>query len=210
MFMLKAVMYDLDGTIIDSEKLHEHAWSDACQKMGIKMTKAELISQKGLSDQAVSQSLAHSSDPQDYLPIMEKKQAYAKEYARKIITFPDFINTLPLLRKKGIAIAIVTSSYKWYVDELLPTHPELANMLIVWREMTGKGKPDAEPLLFALRQLHIKPEEALYIGDAYNDYLCATAAKVQFIYYNPSKTTNPLIPPGTKELARHEDILRFF
>ena len=47
-------------------------------------------------------------------------------------------------------------------------------------ETTKKHKPDPEPLLFVINQLDVKPEEAIYVGDAISDYECARDAKVEY------------------------------
>lgn len=80
------------------------------------------------------------------------------------------------------SIGLVTSSPRWYVEQILAIHlPDCEFVLRVTYEDVENIKPHPEPLMLALRMVGVDPQRALYVGDADLDFDASTAAGVDFI-----------------------------
>ena len=79
-------------------------------------------------------------------------------------------------------IGIVTSSPKWYVNQILNRHfGSLRFSPLVTYNDVYELKPHPESLLLALQLAHVKAAEAIYVGDAMEDFLACASAKVMFV-----------------------------
>ena len=94
---------------------------------------------------------------------------------------PGIEPTLTLLGQR-FAVGLVTSSPRWYVDQLLGRLlPGFAFCSIVTYEDVASIKPDPEPILTSLRSLSTKPCRAVYVGDDLVDHQAAVRAGVAFV-----------------------------
>ena len=80
----------------------------------------------------------------------------------------------------GLAVALVTSKLRVELDPVLKRFPALAAVdAIVTADMTPRPKPAPDPVLAALAQLRVAPEEALFVGDSPYDLAAGRAAGVR-------------------------------
>lgn len=78
--------------------------------------------------------------------------------------------------------ALVSSSPRWYVDQILAHHlPDVSFDVVVTYDDVANIKPDPEPLLLALELLGVSADEVVYIGDDLVDYEACRAAGVRFL-----------------------------
>jgi putative hydrolase of the HAD superfamily len=93
----------------------------------------------------------------------------------KIYVYPDVKDTLRRLKQMGLKLGVVTGGYELDIKQILPK----ANLdrffdTCVGADTTGKRKPEPEAFKHALRQLGVKPAEAIFVGDRLQeDYLGA-------------------------------------
>ncbi len=100
--------------------------------------------------------------------------------------FPQTTSVLQELREHGIALALVTNGSLRQVKGRIPSLTPYFD-LIIHNAMYNKKKPSPEPLLRGLRALNISNREAVYVGDALEDFIAANAADMQML----------LVPTGT-------------
>lgn len=208
---IKACIYDLDGTIIDTERLHEEGWIYACGLYGVIPTPEMLVAQKGLPGYDAA-GLMLPTEKQDLVyAVREAKANYVLDHLSDVSFLPGFPETYSKISEQGMAVGICTSARKPFIDAYLAKVPLLRSLegRIIYKEMYRKGKPSAEPLLLAMHALgDFNPAECLYIGDAYADYLSAVNAGIDFFYFC-CKTSNDdkRIPPEIKRLRDHRELL---
>jgi beta-phosphoglucomutase len=197
--MLRAVIFDFDGVITDSEILHFRAFNQVLRQYGIELTKQEYYkTYLGFNDAdcyglLINQGLLKAEMEQISNLIEEKKQIY-KELARtegKMIEgVRDF---LTLLEENSVTMAICSGSLLTEVEMVLEdTGLRDLFEVIVSGEQVRKGKPDPEGFLLTLKRLnsnvnsgqaenHILPSECIVVEDSHWGLEAAKAAGMHTI-----------------------------
>lgn len=166
---VKAVIFDLDGTLLNSREERVHAWSHAFRKYGIKVPDDELRPLIGLPGAAIVS--LYSGDPES---IEAEEERYFSDLLPEISYFSDAEPTIKELEDSGIRVSIVTSSRKALLDQMhLPTQT------VVCIDDVSQGKPSTEPYELASKLLNADPGEILVVGDAENDMIpCSKTGSV--------------------------------
>ena len=171
--MLKAVLFDLDGTIIDSNNAIFETYTQVAKRLGVEPPDIEVL--RGLLGQPSNLNL----------PILFGENKDARPiYNEVVIKTHENLPTLPhvkeTLEKIDLPMGIVTSKRKANAIEVLGELYEKFDVLVT-PEQTVKQKPDPEPMHLACKKLSVKPEECVYIGDTVRDYKTAMNSGTEFI-----------------------------
>lgn len=164
------VLFDLDGTLLDSGPAHRRAAERAFRDSGLGSDEEGLLRFLMAHD-------AHSAGmPQDlYLDIWRRMQPLYRLEQASIPAFAGVKELLCSLPSLGLGAGLVTSKQRWAVEhELGSLGWQGLFACIVCREDTSGHKPSPEPILHAMRQLE-RPAVA-YVGDAPSDVQAAKAA----------------------------------
>lgn len=115
--------------------------------------------------------------------------------------------TEALLGTSEVRTGLVTSSPRWYVEQILDCFlPEVRfDVLVTYEDVAGNIKPDPEPLLVGLERLGHDPSNAVYIGDDLVDHQACEFAKVRFLGAGWAEA--PSYPSSSEVLAHPLDIL---
>jgi len=173
----KAILFDLDGTLLDSFSLHYSAYELTFARFGIAMQKDLFLSTYSpnwyRTYEAFGLAETHWESANNlWLEAAEKHKAEL---------FPGVIEMLDDLSKRYI-LGIVTSGSKSRVlrdIDRLDVHKYFSTL--VTGDDIAKPKPDPQGLNQALDQLSIAPADAIYVGDAHADFEMASAADVRFV-----------------------------
>ena len=191
--MIKAVIFDMDGVIVDSENLNQRATLKTYRDLGLSYTKAEEEEMKELigatrrySWELRKERFHLPNTIEYYISIMEKnrKELVEKEGLKLIPGCGELIYDL---YENKFPMAVATSA---------PRHEIVDNLkrvqLIDYFEhlISGmnceKGKPDPEIFLKAAKELKVNPENCLVIEDSKNGVIAAKAAGMRCVgYLNP-------------------------
>ncbi len=203
---IKGIIYDLDGTIIDSASLHEQGWKAAGKKFNIKITPKMSLDQKGRTNEdAVSMML-----PKNKLSLSKEfikaKEQFVIDNLKNVTFLPGFTEAIPLLKSRKLKLWICTSSKRSFIQAVLRKVPSLKSFKnkIVYRELYQQGKPSPEPLLLTSKKMKLSSKDCCYIGDAEADYHAALNANMNFVFFNSSKTKNC---PSPLSMKNHLDLL---
>ena len=186
MTKLKAVIFDIDGVLIDSVKANAVFFERIFKQIGVKYSKAEYIR---LNHMTMWQIIEHFTGETSERKI-RKIWEFAKQfpYPYELVKVPkDSIRTVAWLSRK-FKLAVVTARVKKGVKPVLQRYGYGAYFkTAICFEDYKNPKPDPEPLLKALKKLKIKPSEAVYVGDMPSDVQCAHAAGVKSIFFSSRK-----------------------
>lgn len=175
--MIRGVIFDLDGTLVDSNDLHTEAWQETFRHFGKEFTYGELRRQIGKGG---DQYLPVFLDPVELNEIGSEVEAYRSElfkskYLSRVQAFPMVRDLFEKLRSDGKKIALASSGNGNEVEHYV----RLAGVDGLIDAQTTKddvrhSKPAPDVFLAALNELHLSATEAIVVGDTPYD---VTAAK---------------------------------
>lgn len=173
--MIKAVMFDLDGTIADTNELIFESFRHTFRTHGIDhIADREIYSFFG--EPLRNTMLRYAPDQAQEMT--ETYRAFNEVHHDEMIRhFPRVAETLTQLRDMGILLAIVTSKRGSVAQKSL----DALNLsgyfkVIVTPEMTERHKPEPDPVLCGASLLGVLPCEAIMVGDSPYDLLAGRAA----------------------------------
>lgn len=207
---IKGIVYDFDGTVIDTVKLSEEGWSYAAQKLNIRITPEFIIYQRGVGNYDAAEFLLEDKFDELGDEFVKLKRDYFYEKIYDVELFPDFLETKELLKKKGYQVWICTSTSNKFMLEYFEKSNDLKEFKekLVGREDTKLGKPAAELLLKTFSLMGLQANECVYVGDAYTDYLASENARTNFVYYQQGECIKELKDCQYK-ISRHNDIFNY-
>ncbi|MCR4306130.1 MAG: HAD family phosphatase, partial [Candidatus Daviesbacteria bacterium] len=169
-----------------------------------------LHNQKGMTDEAGAKLLLGEKFNEHGKKFVQIKQAYTVKNCAIVKLLDGFPETLEQLTEKGIKAWICTSAHKEFITAVFNSLPQLQILAdkTVFREMYTHGKPNPEPILLTAKLMGLDINDCIYVGDAYNDYLAATAAGAGFTYVckNP-RDKDARIPVNIPVISNHTQIL---
>ena len=179
--MKKVILFDLDGTLVNSIPTIEQCFVDTCLQLG-RATPDRVRIRAGIGkslaeifydiDPTLDAQLAIDTYRNIYLPLQD---------GGKIPIFADALPTLQKLHSLGHALGVVTTKHTEHARRFLADVGLLPLLsVVVGACCVTNYKPHAEPLLTACARLNITPEKAVYIGDSVHDGGSARAAGMDF------------------------------
>lgn len=195
--MLEAVIFDMDGVIIDSEPMHSKAAILALKKYNVEITDEDLQEYIGSTTTHMCRKMVD-----DYqLSITPEELVAANDEIRKqilklegYIPVPYIIDLIKDLHSHGIPMIIASSSPSQDIEDVME-QLKIKEYFIgyVSGSMVKNPKPDPEIFLLAANRLQTSPKNCLVIEDSYNGVTAATAAGMVSIgFINPNSGNQDL------------------
>ncbi|MBI3120034.1 MAG: HAD family hydrolase [Candidatus Kerfeldbacteria bacterium] len=187
--MIKAVIFDIDGVLLDSFEANLKFFQDLMNKTGYRPpTRKEFPAIFHLSMVDTIKVLTKSTSKEKIQKIWEMGRSREVGYHLELLLTPKGTEEIIEKLSKNYLLGIVTSRIKESVYE----SPKLAELeqyfnVAVSYQDTANHKPHPEPLLFAAQKLEVKPEESVYIGDVENDIKAARAAGMKVVIYSKNR-----------------------
>lgn len=177
---IKGVISDMDGVILDSEKLYVRFWCEAGQFYGFPFERKHALGIRSMARPfAIERLQGWFGDSFDYDTVRNKRIELMNAYVEKhgIEAKPDAEKLLSYLKEKGIAVALATATPKDRAEEYLRRVGLLQYFdEVVSARMVKNGKPAPDIYLFAAEKLGLKPEECMALEDSQNGIRSANAA----------------------------------
>lgn len=174
--MIKAVLFDLDGTLINTNELIVNTFQYIFKKhLNIDVDRKEITDNFG---ELLSDTIARYA-PND-VEFMVKEYKEYNESMHDELTMPieGVKEGIKKLRDSGYKMGIVTSKRRAMTEKGLRLFNLYDDMdVIVTPEDTKRHKPEADPILKACELLKLNVDEVIMVGDTHNDILGGKAAK---------------------------------
>ena len=165
---IKAIIFDMDGVLIDSEQLHELSGNNVLEKFGLSVDKKDDYYFKGSTDQDFYTHLIqkHKLQTTHEKLSKERNQKYLELARQELGAFPNTEKVLHELHKKYV-LAITTSGSKSTVNLMFEKFEWKKYFKAVTTcEEVNYGKPNPEPYLKTIQKLKLKPSECIVVEDA--------------------------------------------
>jgi HAD superfamily hydrolase (TIGR01549 family) len=182
---LQAVIFDIDGTLIDSNAAHAEAFVEAFKKFGKTVSFIELKWLIGMgADKILEKYLTETEIKKFGEDLTEyRKKIFLKDYFPKLKTFPKMRALMEKIDREGLRIALASSAS----DQELEKYHELLHIKDLLDEETSsddaeESKPAPDIFQAALRKLKdVEKAEAIVVGDTPYDAEAARKAKLKII-----------------------------
>jgi HAD superfamily hydrolase (TIGR01549 family) len=184
----RAMIFDVDGTLVDSNGAHAAAWAEALRDFGIERDVDVVRPLIGMGGDKLLPRLAGVSDDSELgrRIVARRAQRFRDTYLDHLSPFPCVRELFERLREDGVRLAIASSAQQDELEALL----EVANVrdLVDRRTATSAGdveasKPDPDVVRAALARLGVAPTAALVVGDTPYDVEAARRAELGAIAF---------------------------
>ncbi|MBE0448724.1 MAG: HAD family phosphatase [Actinobacteria bacterium] len=175
--MIKAFIFDVDGTLVDTRQLHISAWQRALKEFGLELSTSQIQSQLGRRTIDIAKTLLPENRKSDAARIAETKWRIFREFHSDVKPVPKTKELFNFLHKRGLDLALATSAIRgeaeFYVDIL--SLREFTSALVTAEDIQH-SKPHPEIFLRAAAQLGVDPKESVVVGDSPHDMEAAKKA----------------------------------
>ena len=193
---LNAVIFDLDGTLLDNNDFHLKSWKLYLKQMGMEISdedyKANISGRtnKDATEHVFNKKMTNDEAAQYYLG---KEKIYREMYAPVIKPVSGLINLLTELQQNGIKMAIATSGILVNIDFMFD-HVPIRHFFeqVINSTHIQNGKPDPEIFITTAQKLHVHPENCVVFEDSIAGVEAANAAGMKVVALTTTHTLEEL------------------
>lgn len=180
---IKAVVFDMDGVIFDSEKLVIECWKVIADKYGVKNIEAACHECLGVNSTETRQKFLNrygQDFPYDVYKGEMSKLFHDNYDGGRLPMKPGVVELLQYLKETGVKVALASSTRKAVVEQELTDAGIMKYFdVVIGGDMVTRSKPQPDIFLKACEELGVVPEEAFAIEDSYNGIRAAAAGKLR-------------------------------
>ena len=177
----EAVIFDMDGVLIDSEPIHVGIEKLLFNKLGIDVSETVHRSYMGASNEFMYSDLRSRFNlSESVTELIDSDELFRSDYFQRLDTIPandGLISLLGQIKTAGLKLAVATSSSPEIADLLL-NKCGIASFFdaIVTTSEAGKSKPSPDVYLLAAKKIGVSPEDCIVFEDSPNGLLSAKSA----------------------------------
>lgn len=201
----KAIIYDIDGTLLDTLKMN---------MIPLQQIIKEELHEEWTYEEVLKFAPYPGMKVMEELGVADKEKTYARwvkyvnEYEEGATLFEDVDTVLKTVHHSGVRQAVVSAKLRDqydidFVSKGLDQYIEVA----VLADDTTRHKPDPEPINLCMERLNLTKEDVIYVGDALSDYQVCLNAGIDFAYAMWGSVSREGIH-ATIELEKPRDILK--
>jgi HAD superfamily hydrolase (TIGR01509 family) len=182
--MKRAVLLDIDGTLVDSNDLHAESWQVALAQHGFDVSFVKLRSMIGMgSDKLLPAVIGLTpDDPRGKEVVETRSELFMRDYLPRVRALPGARALVERILDRGHRPVVATSANERELEGLL-SRANLSDLLTVRTssDHAKRSKPDADIVRAALEKARATPREAIMLGDTPYDLKAAARAGVSFV-----------------------------
>ena len=187
--MYKAVIFDMDGVIIDSEPIHFKMDKETHKYLGIKLSEEEHHSFVGTTSQhmwnLIKEKYRLTQSLEEHIEL--ERSTYLKfflENCTNIAPINGVVKFIMDLHRNGVKLGIASSSPMVVIQTIV----DIFNLdkyfdAIITGDLVEKSKPEPDIFLFAAKELNVEPENCIVIEDSYNGIMASIKAGMKSVGY---------------------------
>ena len=201
--MYRALLFDLDGTLAETDSLHLPTWVDVLRPYGIEVDEEFYKTRiSGRSNLKIVEDLLPDLSAEEGRGLADAKEASFRERTHELEPLPGLVDFMREAKRRGLSMVLVTNAPEENVEALLLAL-ELGDFFeeIVLSDEVGHVKPDPAPYEAALAKLGVVPEEALAFEDSTSGIASAVGADVQTVGIASTQTPETLEEAGAFMIA---------
>lgn len=205
--MIKGIIFDLDGVVIESERKRFKDLKKVLKKYSYKLNKNDFKKLIGKKTGFFLEERFPEMTKKTRDSIIEERKSILKKTINEIKLIPGILPLLNYLKSKKYRIALVTGASS---AEKIIKEKKIRNFfdVLISGKDFKKSKPDPESYLLALKKMKLKPEEAVIIEDSLAGIEAAKNAKCKVFALQTYFSKKELSKAG-KQFKNHYDILRY-
>lgn len=180
--MIRGVLFDLDGVILDTERLGRSIYLRACAEAGYPQMNEEiyatLLGKPQEEGYVITRRVLGEDFPAERMFEVFRTQVRELIRSGAEVCKPGLTECMEGLKARGLRIALATSTKRFIVEEYMAHIPQMQNVFdaMVCSVEAGRGKPAPDIYLEAARRLGLKPEECMGVEDSMAGLQSLTAA----------------------------------
>jgi HAD superfamily hydrolase (TIGR01509 family) len=179
---MAAMIFDLDGTLVDTVYAHVFSWQRALAEAGMAVDGWRIHRRIGMSGglftRAVARELGREITAAEADFVQRRHGELIREFLPQRRPLPGAVELLRHLREKGVAHGIATSGRRPEIDSSLAVLELDANTIVVERGDVLRAKPAPDLFLNCQQRLGVSVDECYVVGDAVWDLLAARRARM--------------------------------
>lgn len=214
MAKFKALLFDLDGTLVDSEHFHFSTWNELLAESDVQLEYDDFLKNyAGIPPAGNAVRIKELYDISISLDELtsRKEDLNVERLKTSVIELMPFVQgSLDYFVKKGLVMALVTASKRADVDEMLKNNG-LARYLnvLVTRSDVERSKPDPESYLLAVEKVGFRKEECLVFEDTLNGLRAAKAAGLVCYIIQANKEDHGKLSAADKIFLNFEEATNY-
>ena len=178
--MARVLIFDLDGTLIDTVYAHVFAWQRALDEAGLPIDGWRIHRRIGMSGglfaRAVAREIGRDLEPEEVEAVQNRHGELFRELLPHRRPLPGAVRLLAELHAQGVPYAIGTSGRRPEIDKSLEALGVGDDIVVVERGDVRRAKPEPDLFLACAQRLGIEPGLCYVVGDAIWDLLAARRA----------------------------------
>jgi HAD superfamily hydrolase (TIGR01509 family) len=176
----RALIFDLDGTLVDTVYAHVFAWQQALAEAALPIdgwrVHRKIGMSGGLFTRAIAREIGRELDQAQLKQLQDRHGALYKELLPKPKPLPGAVMLLRRLRDLGVAFGIATSGRRPEIDASLAVLEVPPDTVVIERGDVARAKPEPDLFLACQERLGVHVRDCFVIGDAVWDLLAARRA----------------------------------